>query len=130
MIQITRPVAASKKWLRISGGRILVPPSRPCRMPPRESQIDSRMKPPPAVRTHAISAAHSIRSTSLRVMRAYPGRHVRILLGGGFEGVLAVPAVRDRRAAVPPERLRRQAHSRRPLTPLVLRPVDELDGAF
>src|SRR5262245_43571775 len=60
MIQITRPVAASRKWLRINGGRIREPASALCRMPPRESQIVRRTKPPPAVTIHAISAAHSI----------------------------------------------------------------------
>src|SRR5512133_2119556 len=60
MIQTTRPVAASRKCARISGGRILIPASRCCCMPPLDNQIDSRKKPPPAVAIHAISAAHSI----------------------------------------------------------------------
>src|SRR5919206_706588 len=57
---MTRPVAASRKWLRISGGLIRLPPSRPCRIPPRASQIVSKTKPPPAVSTQAMSAAHFI----------------------------------------------------------------------
>src|SRR5436853_5864445 len=69
MIQITSPVAASKKWPRISGGRIRLPGSRPWRMPPLESQIASKTKPPPAVTTHAISAAHFIPSLLGRIRR-------------------------------------------------------------
>src|SRR5919198_3569779 len=83
MIQITKPVAASRKWLRIRGGRIFVPGSRPCCMPPRESQVASKTNPPPAVATHAINAAHSIRSTSLRTCD-YPVRHVRITHPAGL----------------------------------------------
>src|ERR671926_450424 len=60
MIQITRPVAASRKWLRIRGGLIRSPPSRCCCIPPRASQIVRSTKPPPAVSTHAMSAAHFI----------------------------------------------------------------------
>src|SRR5919204_863328 len=60
MIQITSPAAASRKWLRISGGRILLPPSPSCRIPPRISQIESSTKPPPAVMTQVTSAAHFI----------------------------------------------------------------------
>src|SRR2546425_7827114 len=60
MIQTTNPPAASKKWLRISGGRIRLPASCCWRIPPRISQIESSMKPPPAVITQAISAAHFI----------------------------------------------------------------------
>jgi hypothetical protein len=32
-------------------------------MPPRDSQIESKTKPPPAVMTQVISAAHSIASS-------------------------------------------------------------------
>src|SRR5207248_11386464 len=60
MIQTTNPPAASRKWLRISGGRIRLPASCCCRIPPRISQIESSTKPPPAVITQAISAAHFI----------------------------------------------------------------------
>jgi hypothetical protein len=44
----------------ISGDRILDSPFPRCFIPPRASQIESRTKPPPAVITHAISAAHFI----------------------------------------------------------------------
>src|SRR3954451_14650606 len=71
MIQITSPVAASRKWLRIRGGRIRLPPAPSCRIPPRDSQIASRTNPPPAVATQAINAAHSIRSLLLEPV-AYP----------------------------------------------------------
>src|SRR4051794_38256879 len=118
MIQITRPVAASRKGLRISGGRILDPPSPPCRMPPRESQIARRTKPPPAVSNHAINAAHSIYA-SLRRTRVTPG--------GSYES--PAPAVRDRRPAVASERFRRQPHAGRCLAALVLGPVNQPDGA-
>src|SRR5438874_535512 len=60
MIQTTSPPAASRKWLRISGGRIRLPASCCCRIPPRISQIESSTKPPPAVITQAINAAHFI----------------------------------------------------------------------
>src|SRR5919204_2657842 len=60
MIQTTSPVAASRKWLRIRGGLIRPAPSRACCMPPRARKIVSRTKPPPAVTTHAMSAAHFI----------------------------------------------------------------------
>src|SRR4051812_24050116 len=46
----------------ISGGRIRLPPSPVWRMPPRDSQIAKSTKPPPAVMTQVISAAHSIES--------------------------------------------------------------------
>src|SRR5438045_8206676 len=60
MIQMTSPAAASRKWLRIKGGRIRLPASCCCRIPPRISQIESSTKPPPAVITQAINAAHFI----------------------------------------------------------------------
>src|SRR5438046_6026945 len=60
MIQTTNPPAASRKWLRISGGLIRLPASCCWRIPPRISQIDSSTKPPPAVITQAIKAAHFI----------------------------------------------------------------------
>src|SRR5215217_4652335 len=60
MIHTTRPVAANPKCERISGGRMRSPAARPSRSPPRPIQMLSRMKPPPAVSTHAINAAHSI----------------------------------------------------------------------
>src|SRR4051812_29730771 len=60
MIQTTSPPAASRKWLRINGGRIRLPTSDCWRIPPRISQIESSTKPPPAVITQAISAAHFI----------------------------------------------------------------------
>src|SRR5437773_6258497 len=60
MIQTTSPPAASRKWLRISGGRIRLPASCCWRIPPRISQIESSTKPPPAVITQAINAAHFI----------------------------------------------------------------------
>src|SRR5215218_3559144 len=58
MIHTTRPAAASRKWLRISGGRTRFPPFPWCCIPPRLNQIESRTNPPPAVITQAISAAH------------------------------------------------------------------------
>src|SRR5207237_3322610 len=60
MIQTTSPPAASRKWLRINGGRIRLPASCCWRIPPRISQIESSTKPPPAVISQAISAAHFI----------------------------------------------------------------------
>src|SRR2546423_10685527 len=60
MIQTTSHPAASRKWLRMSGGRIRLPPSCCCCIPPRINQIESSTKPPPAVITHAMSAAHFI----------------------------------------------------------------------
>src|SRR5438270_4891752 len=60
MTQTTSPPAASRKWLRISGGRIRLPASCCWRIPPRISQIESSTKPPPAVITQAINAAHFI----------------------------------------------------------------------
>src|SRR5436190_13916749 len=60
MIQTTSPPAASRKWLRISGGRIRLPASCCWRIPHRSSQIQSRTKPPPAVITQTINPAHFI----------------------------------------------------------------------
>src|SRR5439155_15551639 len=60
MTQTTSTPAASRKWLRISGGRIRLPASCCWRIPPRISQIESSTKPPPAVITQAINAAHFI----------------------------------------------------------------------
>src|ERR687888_1905296 len=75
MIQITRPVAASKKWLRIRGGLIRPPPSRPCCIPPRASQMVRSTKPPPAVSTHAMSAAHFIARRSALPAVSLNGPH-------------------------------------------------------
>src|SRR6266545_379177 len=72
MIQTTSPAAASKKWLRISGGRIRLPASCCWRIPPRLSQIDSRTTPPPAVMTQATSAAHFIAPPLDSCLRAAP----------------------------------------------------------
>src|SRR5436190_1912584 len=113
MIQITRPVAASRKWLRINAGRIFVPGVPSCRMPLRDSQIASSTKPPPAVTTHAISAAHFI-------LPPFP------LTGSATE--LPAPAVCQRGPSVTPEGLGRQPNARRRLAALVLGAVDELDG--
>src|SRR5437763_127459 len=96
MIHRTRPVAASRKWLRISGGRIRDPPSAPCRMPPRESQIESKTKPPPA-ETYAVapgSANATPRYPELvrLLIAALParGRRTRLAVGGrGFGEQLA-----------------------------------------
>src|SRR5689334_9232682 len=124
MIQITRPVAASRKWLRIRGGRIRFPPLRPCRMPPLESQIASNTNPPPAVAIHAISAAHSIPRLLGRGYRS----GVRTVRANGFCPAgkrLTLPAVGDRRAAVAAEGLRRQANPGRRLPALVLGAVDQ-----
>src|ERR671934_376158 len=133
MIHSTRPVAASPKWLRIKGGRIFVPGSRPCRIPPRPSQIESRTKPPPAVTTHAISAAHSIFPPPFdRFPRAPPQRRsngIRFSRASGFSRAgaraLTAPAVRNRRPAIAAECLRRQADARWGLPALVLRAVDQ-----
>src|SRR5207247_113249 len=70
MIQTTSPLAASRKWLRISGGRIRLPASCCCCIPPRISQIESSTKPPPAVITQAINAAHFITPPSDSRQRA------------------------------------------------------------
>src|SRR5437588_13126806 len=67
MIQTTSPPAASRKWLRINGGRIRLPASCCWRIPPRMSQIESSTKPPPAVITQAISAAHFITPPLVRI---------------------------------------------------------------
>src|SRR5437763_6724351 len=114
MIQITRPVAASRKWLRINAGRIFVPGVPSCRMPPRDSQIASSTKPPPAVTTHAISAAHFI----LPPFSAY-----------GSVTELPAPAVCQRGPSVAAEGLRSQPDAGRCLAAFVLGAVDQLDGA-
>src|SRR5207253_9577405 len=67
MTQTTSPPAASRKWLRISGGRIRLPASCCWRIPPRISQIESSTKPPPAVITQAINAAHFIYASLVRI---------------------------------------------------------------
>src|SRR5262245_25614585 len=59
MIHRTRPVAARPKWVRMSCGRMCDPGSR-CSMPPWRNQMLNSTKPPPAVTTHAMSAAHSM----------------------------------------------------------------------
>jgi hypothetical protein len=57
MIQRTRPVAASRKWLMMSGGLMRFPAAWDF-IPPRASQMDRSTKPPPAVSTQVINAAH------------------------------------------------------------------------
>src|SRR6266536_1414327 len=105
MIQTISPPAASRKWLRISGGRIRLPASRCLRMPPRISQIESSTKPPPAVITQAINAAHFIApplfvSASERLaQRPSLYRHhvfINLRLGAGL-GELAALAIRGNR---------------------------------
>src|SRR3954453_3425410 len=59
----------------ISGGRIRLPPSAAWRMPLRDSQIANSTKPPPAVRTQVISAAHSI-ETAPRFARPRLCKHL------------------------------------------------------
>src|SRR5206468_2251567 len=149
MIQITSPVAASPKWLRISGGRIFVPGSRPCCIPPRESQIAKSTNPPPAVTTHAISAAHSIDSASFRPVPSVPARRpvkrdgIRTTRASGLvvgvpreasapqaRAALAAPAVCYGCAAVAAEGSRREADTGRRLAALVLRAVDQREGAL
>src|SRR4029450_12184965 len=79
-------------------------------MPPLESQIVSRTKPPAAVTTHAISAAHSI---------------PRLLVGLRTDYELPAPAVCYRRASIAAESLWRQPDARRCLAALVLGAVDQ-----
>src|SRR5919204_1122526 len=123
MIQSTSPVAASPKWLRISGGRIFVPGSRPCFMPPRESQVANSTTPPPAVATQAISAAHSTESASFRPVPSIPAaRAVKRTTR------LTAPAVCDRCAAVAAEGLWREPDAWRRLATLVLGAVDQGEG--
>src|SRR5262245_50863600 len=120
MIHSTSPIAASAKWLRISGGRILDPASRADCMPPRETQIESRTKPPPAVRIHAMSAIHSMvppRSFGDR------GTYAQI------RRISAAPLVRDRQAPIAAERLRPKLDPRRSLPALVLGAVDHRQRA-
>src|SRR5262245_21876051 len=132
MIQSTSPVPASAKWLRISGGRILDPGSRACCMPPRATQSDSRTKPPAAVRSHAMSAIHSMvpprlwGSRSLCPLRpVFSHANAEASLAMPPESSsLTAPAVRDREAPVAPERLRAQLHTGWRLAALVLRAVD------
>src|SRR5205823_11270474 len=88
----------------------------PCRMPPRDSQIESSTKPPPAVTTHAISAAHLILHPPFRI--------------AGSEYCLPAPAVCYRGAPIAAERLRSQSNSGRGLAALVLGAVDQLEGAL
>src|SRR5215208_1215851 len=129
MIQITRPIAAKRKWLRINGGRIRDPDSLAWRIPPLESQIVSRTNPPPAVAIQAISAAHSIQrllstvpqlpavktvkrvTTELRLRFARVMRHVE---GGAglLKGVspYALKSGKGRRASA---RVRLDARTRR-----------------
>src|SRR3954471_2241928 len=79
MIQMTSPPAASRKWLRIKGGRIRLPASCCCFIPPRISQIESNTKPPPAVISQAMSAAHFI-DASFRVVTASRVTRLRVRL--------------------------------------------------
>src|SRR5215208_4524937 len=60
MTQTTRPPAARAKCEKISGGLIRRPGCRAWPRPPFLSQRPSIVSPPPAVRTHVTSAAHSI----------------------------------------------------------------------
>src|SRR5215475_1882551 len=62
-VAVAREVDDPQDETRRRGGRIRDPPSAPWRMPPRASQIESKTKPPPAVMTQAISAAHFIASS-------------------------------------------------------------------
>src|SRR4051794_38604201 len=55
----------------INGGLMRLPAACDF-IPPRASQIDRRTKPPPAVSTHVINAAHSITSLLVRVVVLYP----------------------------------------------------------
>src|SRR5919197_2187926 len=75
MTETTTLVGAGRKWLRIRGGLTGLPPSRPCRIPPRASQIVRRTKPPPAVSTHAMSAAHFIARRSALPAVSLNGPH-------------------------------------------------------
>src|SRR6266542_3990387 len=128
MIHSSSPVAASRKWLRMSAGLILVPGSRPCRMPPRASQIDSRTKPPPAVAIHAIKAAHSIASPPFADLLVPVGREYESSHQAVWKARSAAPAVRDRQAPVASEGLRAQLHAGRRLAALVLGAVDHREG--
>src|SRR5919202_999812 len=128
MIQITSPVAASAKWLTISGGRMRAR-SR-WRMPPRANQIASITKPPPAVAIQVTSAIQLI-AAAARTICSLP------LLGdGGSYGrpatmvSLPAPAVGNRRSPVAAERLLPQADAGRRLSALVLGAVDQRDGAL
>src|SRR5690349_15036572 len=122
MIHSTSPSAASAKWLRIRGGRMRLPASRACCMPPRATQIESRTKPPAAVRIQRMRANHSmVPPQSLGSRSVCP---VELDLETS-----AAPAVRDREAPVAPEGLRPQLHTGRGLPPLVLGAVDHGERA-
>src|SRR5262245_26848024 len=120
MIQSTSPIAASAKWLRISPGRMRDPASRAVCMPPRETQIESKTKPPIAVRSHAMSAIHSMVPP-----RSFGDRGTY----SQTRQFSAAPTIRDRQAPVAAERLRAQLHPRRRLPPLVLGAVDHRERA-
>src|SRR5581483_995276 len=97
MIQITSPVAARAKWPRMRGGRMMPLPAV-WRMPPPCSQRPSMTKPPPAVTTQVISAAHSIASPPLSLLTS-----LALLTLGRLEA--ARPVDEDQAAAQPaPER--------------------------
>src|SRR3954467_4833324 len=85
MIQTTSPPAASRKWLRIKGGRIRLPASCCCFIPPRISQIESNTKPPPAVISQAMSAAHfmsaPLGSSRRAEVRLYAAKRYLLSLG-------------------------------------------------
>src|SRR5918911_4964169 len=118
MIQMTSPPAASRKWLRMSGGRILGLPGSPrCRIPPRRSQMASRTNPPPAVTTHAMSAAHFIAAS-------FPSSK------NCSASLLAAPQIRNRGAAIAAECLRAEADAGRGLAALVLGAVDQRERAL
>src|SRR6516225_7476525 len=94
MIHSTRPDAASTKCDRISVGRIRRPGWSACCMPPRWSHTASSAKPPSAVITHKISAAHFIAVDDLLVdvlvfvPRSGDGLGDRPLLGAKHAGAV------------------------------------------
>src|ERR671934_2300197 len=118
MIQMTSPPGARRKWLRMSGGRILGLPGSPrCRIPPRGSQMASRTNPPPAVTTHAMSAAHFIAAS-------FPSSK------NCSASLLAAPQIRNRRPAIAAECLRPETNARRRLAALVFGAVDQGERAL
>src|SRR5437588_1527593 len=88
MIHTTSPLAASRKWLRMSGGRIRLPAPPCCCIPPRASQIVSSTKPPPAVTIHAISAAHFMSAPFAALRGMFPPPRSPNLRRGGGVGCL------------------------------------------
>src|ERR671922_650519 len=100
MIHRIRPVAASRKWPKMSpGGKRLAPVSR-ARSPPRLSQVPRRTAPPRAVMTQVMRAA-TFMVASLPCTGRPTGRSLVGLGLGGLVGDADAVAVGEP-AAQPP----------------------------